>query len=90
MEQQIAGSQLVPKAGDIRPPRQLNIDIPAAQYDDLTRIAEKRGTSKRQIVQQLIDAYVATADLGSTYHLTGEQCPLSKMIDGIAEEIRRR
>jgi hypothetical protein len=85
-------SEAIAAAGfdDSRPPRQLNVDIPAGQYDHLTVICKKKGTTKRQVVQQLIDAYTLTAETDRTFHLDGCECPLSKLIAGIAEEIRRR
>jgi len=70
--------------------KQLNIEVPADLYDLLTKECARRGESKRAAVIRLIEVYTVARESDRAWHITGEECPLSRLIEGIAAEVKAR
>lgn len=79
-----------PLPGESAEPKQLNIEVPARLYELLSRTCARRGESKRAAVIRLLEVYVAGNESDRAWHITGEECPLSRLIEGIAAELGHR
>lgn len=71
-------------------PKQLNVELSADLMGTFTRYCDKRGLSKRQVVEQLVDRWCVAQESGNTYHMDGTECPLSKFFADLADTMNRR
>lgn len=67
---------------------QLNVKIDVALFQQFTARCKNTGRSQRQIVETLIEAWLAASEDTHVRHLDGSMCPLSELIKNLADEVR--
>lgn len=67
---------------------QLNCRIDAALMETFKREVSREGKTMNQVVEQLIESWLAPGSDRHKYHLDGTVCPMSAMLDGITEAVR--
>lgn len=71
-----------------RDTQQLNLKIDSAIRIKFAAACQRAGRSQRHIVETLIEAWLAGREGSGVRHLNGDLCPLSVLIEGLAQEVR--
>lgn len=67
---------------------QLNLKIDATLREEFATQCRRLGRSQRDIVQQLVTAWLAGAQDSSVRHLNGDKCPVALLFEELAQQVR--
>ena len=67
---------------------QCNCKVEALTYWQFKRACASRNESYASVLERMMQVYTAQVDGTQVLHMTGEECPLSKLITALAHEAR--
>ena len=68
---------------------QCNTKVDALTYWHFKRACVVRGESYAQVLERMMQVYVAQIEGTHVLHMDGEECPLSRLITSLADETRK-
>jgi hypothetical protein len=66
---------------------QWNFDIDLREKQTFFAVAEKNGVSPTWALRSLIRAYILAGHRASSFHLDGQQCPVSAMLEAQSKAV---
>lgn len=67
---------------------QLNCRIDGSLMETFKHEVAREGKTMNQVVEQLIESWLAPGSDRHKYHLDGTVCPMAQLLDGLSEALR--